>query len=239
MPDKQQTILLIEDNSDLQRINRCALELCGYNILQAYTLLEAEDILEGHTPDLILLDIMMPDGNGINFCRTLRRTSKIPILFLSALDRNADIIAGLASGGDDYLSKPYDLNVLAAKVQAMMRRIALDTSENQYCHNGFKMDFTTRQAYWQKEIIPLKPKEYAILEYLVNHRTQFVPSSKLYCCVWHMEAQSDIRTVKTHIYSLRAKLRKYPSLPFCIVWQRNRGYRYLENGTGHPSSKGS
>ena len=115
------TILLVEDNPHIMKINSTSLMMEGYHILQATTAADCLQTLRSNDVDLIVLDIMLPDGNGIALCSEIKHGYEIPILFLSALGENEDIIAALRAGGDDYLPKPYDINVLIARVEARLR----------------------------------------------------------------------------------------------------------------------
>lgn len=117
-------ILLVEDNQKIMQINSIALKRYGYDILQADTVERALQLLCVHTPDIIVLDIMLPDGNGIDLCRKLKKERDIPILFLTALGANQDMIEGLRAGGNDYLVKPYPLDVLAARIEVQLRSVS-------------------------------------------------------------------------------------------------------------------
>ena len=115
-------ILIVEDDDDIRGANRAALELEGYVVVEADSLSDAQSHLKNSSPDLIILDILLPDGNGLRYCEELRGTSGVRILFLSALNTKADLIAGLRAGGDDYITKPYDMEELLLRVEALLRR---------------------------------------------------------------------------------------------------------------------
>ena len=115
-------ILLVEDNPHIMKINAEALSMYGYEILQATTAGECREAMRWHPVDLVVLDIMLPDGDGVELCRELKERYQVPILFLSALGESRDVVEGLRAGGDDYLAKPYDLEVLAARVEARLRQ---------------------------------------------------------------------------------------------------------------------
>lgn len=118
------TVLLVEDNPHIMKINSETLTMRGYEVLQATTAAQCMELLKWHAADLIVLDIMLPDGNGVDICKDLKKNYHIPILFLSALGENQDIINGLRAGGDDYLAKPYDLEVFVARVETRLRSCA-------------------------------------------------------------------------------------------------------------------
>lgn len=115
-------ILLVEDDSDIMSINRSFLENEGYTVHCADSVQTAAFKLEECVPDLVLLDVMLPDGDGMDFCKILRQKTNAPVIFLTARDENDDVIMGFRSGGDDYITKPYDLNVLKARIEAQLRR---------------------------------------------------------------------------------------------------------------------
>lgn len=119
---KPYKILMIEDDAVIRRLNRAILTDCGYEVLEAANLAAGRECLSKETPDLLILDGVLPDGSGFDFCRELRRSSTIPILFYSGLHTSKDIVAGLSAGGDDYMVKPGDLEVLTARVKALLRR---------------------------------------------------------------------------------------------------------------------
>lgn len=119
---KKATLLIVEDDLNILRANTAALELEGYRVLAAETLESARSAAKACPPDLILLDILLPDGNGLDFCGELRGESGVRILFLSALGEKADVLAGLRAGGDDYIAKPYDMDELILRVEALLRR---------------------------------------------------------------------------------------------------------------------
>lgn len=122
-------ILLVEDDKNIQRINRRILEREGFQVLCAGTLSEARELLQTHTPDVLVLDIMLPDGSGLSFCEKIRPTTSAPVLFLTALDEKSEIIEGLVAGGNDYITKPYDVDEFVARVKAQLRFVEITRRE--------------------------------------------------------------------------------------------------------------
>lgn len=227
---KDKTILIIEDDYDIGRANRAALELEGYQVMEADTLSKGRQIVEESLPDLIILDILLPDGNGLQYCEELRGKSGIRILFLSALNTKSDLLAGLRAGGDDYMAKPYDMDELLLRVEALLRRgrlIGID--EPAIPLYGLEMNFISRRALLNGRDLLLKPKEFALLEILVRSQSRTVPVEELYEKVWNMNAAGDMRTVKEHISRIRSKLGENSTLT--IVSERGKGYR-LVDGNG-------
>lgn len=217
------TILIIEDDYDIRSANCSALELEGYQVMEADTLSKGRQIVEEAKPDLIILDILLPDGNGLQYCEELRGKSGIRILFLSALNTKSDLLAGLRAGGDDYMSKPYDMDELLLRVEALLRRgkfIGIDDPEIQLY--GLEMNYISRHALLNGRNLLLKPKEFALLEVLVRSRGRTVPVEALYESVWDMNPAGDVRTVKEHISRIRGKLGENSRLT--IVSERGKGY---------------
>ena len=232
---KAATILIIEDDYDIGRANRAALELEGYRVMEADTLAKGRRIVEDALPDLIILDILLPDGNGLQYCEELRGKSGIRILFLSALNTKSDILAGLRAGGDDYMAKPYDMDELLLRVEALLRRgrlIGVDEPVIQLY--GLEMNFVSRRALYKGRDLLLKPKEFALLEILVRSRSRTVTVDELYEKVWGMDTAGDARTVKEHISRIRSKLGE--NMTITIVSERGKGYR-LEAGEGMKGEK--
>ena len=158
-------ILLVEDNPHIMKINAEVLSLRGYEVLRAATAAEAREQLRWHAVDLIVLDIMLPDGNGVELCRELKGRYHIPILFLTALGENQDVVEGLRAGGDDYLAKPYDLEVLVARIGARLRGTAEGKRYSSY--GSLKLDTLSLCGYLEGKDMLLTHKEFSVLLLLV------------------------------------------------------------------------
>lgn len=220
---KKAMILIIEDDYDIRSANCAALELEGYMVMEADTLARGRSMAEESAPDLIILDILLPDGNGLCYCEELRGKSGVRILFLSALGTKTDTLAGLRAGGDDYIAKPYDMEELLARVEALLRRGRLIGQEEPMLRlGGLELDSISRRALQNGRDILLKPKEFALLEVLVRSHGKTVAVDELYEKVWGMNSAGDVRTVKEHISRIRSKLGENSGLS--IVSERGRGY---------------
>ena len=227
---KKVTIIIIEDDPIILKANRKALEMQGYCIICAETLTKGHTAIVNTHPDLVILDILLPDGNGLEYCRELRGTSIIPILFLSALGTSNHILAGLRAGGDDYISKPYDMDIFLAKVEAILRRCTMQhagkSEEDKYLYMGnLYLDMISRRAYLKDSDLLLKPREFAVLEVLVRQGGTPIEAKELYERIWALDPTGDIRTIYVHISSLRSKL-GYPvktGAPF-LLSNRKSGY---------------
>lgn len=216
-------ILLIEDDPDIASANKIMLELEGYSVIEARTLKKGKELVESASPDLVVMDIMLPDGNSLEYCRELRGKSGVRILFLSALGTKEDIVKGLRAGGDDYLAKPYIMDELILRIQSLMRRGNMNRTDG----NKGRLTFNSlsNQAFCDGKDLMLKPKEYAVLELLDQNRDYYLSAEEIYSAVWNAEGGDDLSTVHNHIYSLRKKL---SGRGFLIELKRGRGYRLKE-----------
>ena len=214
-----ETILMIEDNHSILSNNREIMELEGARVLSAGNLADGRKLAERERIDLILLDIMLPDGSGLEYCRQLRGESNIPILFLSALNTSEDVVAGLLSGGDGYIVKPYKNSELIAYVEALLRRSRMMAAP---LHFGcIELQFAPRRALVDGIDVILKPMEFSMLEYLVRHAGEYIPAAEIYCKIWG-ESADNLRTVHNHIYNLREKL---DGSGVVVTHKRGLGYK--------------
>lgn len=203
------TILLVEDNPHIMKINAEVLALHGYEVLRAETAAEARKQLSWHPVNLIVLDIMLPDGNGVELCRELKLRYHIPILFLTALGENQDVVEGLRAGGDDYLPKPYDLEVLVARVEARLRA---DADSRRYLSYGnLKLDTVSSVGYVNGRDILLTQKEFIVLLFLTQNAEHKVTQAELMREAWGAESEAENRALWTLISRLRKKLKSEES----------------------------
>lgn len=216
-------ILLIEDDPDIASANRIMFELEGYSVIEARTLKKGKELVENASPDLVVMDIMLPDGNSLDYCRELRGKSGVRILFLSALGTKEDIVEGLRAGGDDYLAKPYIMDELILRIQSLMRRGNMEQEEMN--PKGLTFNSLSNQAFYDGKDLMLKPKEYAVLELLNKNRDYYLSAEEIYSAVWNIDGGDDLSTVHNHIYSLRKKLTR---TGYSIELKRGRGYQLKE-----------
>lgn len=216
-------ILFIEDDPDIASANRIMLELEGYSVIEARTLKKGKELVENASPDLVVMDIMLPDGNSLDYCRELRGKSGVRILFLSALGTKEDIVEGLRAGGDDYLAKPYIMDELILRIQSLMRRGNMEQEEMN--PKGLTFNSLSNQAFYDGKDLMLKPKEYAVLELLNKNRDYYLSAEEIYSAVWNIDGGDDLSTVHNHIYSLRKKL---TGTGYSIELKRGRGYQLKE-----------
>ena len=215
------TILLVEDNPHIMKINYTSLMMEGYHILKAETAAACLQVLRANDVDLIILDIMLPDGSGVDLCTQIKREFEIPILFLSALGENEDIIAALRAGGDDYLTKPYDIGVLIARVEARLRAVH---KEKRFLRFGtLRFDTAARLCDHDGRELPLSQKEFSLLLQLARSNGQAVSKEALYDSVWGAPLPEDNTALYTAVSRLNAKLEKEHT-GIIISYLREKGY---------------
>lgn len=199
-------LLMIEDEADVLEINREYFEGKGYEVVCAATLVKARFLLEEHAPDLILLDVMMPDGSGFDFCSELRQKTNAPIIFLTCRDENESVVRGLLQGGDDYVTKPYDLNILNARVAAQLRRSGIMTA-GKIELAPLVIDFLSGEVTLDGERISLTQKELQLLGCFALFAGRRLSVEEIYRRAWGEVSLGSTGTIKTHVANLRKKLR--------------------------------
>lgn len=212
-------ILLVEDNEQIMQGNERMLKRRGYEVTCALTLADARKAVKTRMPDLFVLDIMLPDGSGLDFMAELRKYSQTPILLLTGLTTPEDIVRGLTAGGDDYLPKPYDFGVLLARVEALLRR-AQQVPE--CIHKGrLRLDVTADVATLDGTDLMLSQKEFSLLLIFVQNEERFIGAEYLYEKVWNQAMAGNSNTLKTTINRLREKIK---GSGYRIAWSRGEGY---------------
>lgn len=222
-------ILVIDDEETTVQIIAMLLERRDFEVIKAY---RAEDGLRKaykHQPDLVLLDIMMPEMDGWEVCKRLREMSDVPIIFLTARGEVKDVVRGLEMGADDYIVKPYDNDELVARVRAHLRRSPRpNTSEEVVFDNGeFRINFLNREVHVRNELCHLTPKEFNLLGVLVRNAGRVVTRNELVTQAWGEEYGDAIDSLKLYIHYLRQKLEKNPQQPDYILTSRGVGYRFV------------
>ena len=215
-------ILLVEDEQTVQMNNKKILQRRGYSIKQAHTLAQAREIIEEAPPRGIILDINLPDGNGIDFLKDLRKSSDIPVLILTAMGTREDIILGFETGSDDYLTKPYDLSVFLMRVEALLRRSATVPETLEY--EVFTLYPLASRALLSGEDMLLSQKEYVILQLFVQNPGKILSADYLYTKAWGYEMHENDQSLKVAISKLRSKM---TDSDFTVTASRGEGY-YLE-----------
>ncbi len=221
------TILIVDDDPDILMILEDNLKLDGYRIFCARDGREALDIFGARRVDLIVLDLMLPDLDGLQICRTVRAESQVPIILLTAKDAVSDKVLGLECGADDYMVKPFDYLELAARIKARLRRAGGFEAEPPTVMEAgvLKLDAAARQARLNGREVPLTKKEFDLLQLLVRHAGRVLDRETIRRTLWpDNRLYKWSRTIDVHIQHLRAKLEPDPDTPRCIVTVQGVGY---------------
>lgn len=227
-------ILVVEDEKALQDTLAYNLNHEGYEVTLAGDGETAIEKARSIHPDLLILDIMLPGKDGFEVCRILRQEMNTPILMLTARDDEIDRVVGLEVGADDYMTKPFSMRELMARVKAMLRRVRLIREEVQSVTSPSELlkfenlviDLKRREANLNNKPLELKPKEYDLLLYFAEHPSRALSRDTLLEQVWGWDFSGDSRTVDVHIRWLREKIEEDPSNPKRLVTVRGAGYRF-------------
>lgn len=222
-------ILLVEDYEELNELIRLFLERDGYLVKSVFSGEEALDFLEKDKAKLVILDVSLPQMDGFAVCAALRENSNIPIIFLSARVDKEDKINGFLQGADDYVDKTVDMDILCAKVTALMRRNYDLKQENTVVHSGaITIDKEAKQVFLDKKEIAVTVKEYELLLLLVENPGKTLNKEYLFNQVWGMDSFSENQTLTVHIKMLRDKIEDNPKEPQRIKTVWGVGYKYEE-----------
>ncbi|MBT9149296.1 MAG: winged helix-turn-helix domain-containing protein [Dehalococcoidia bacterium] len=221
-------ILIVEDEHTLLEALRYNLEKEGYTVVTAVDGIQALDSARSESPDLIILDIMLPQLDGFEVCRILRKDMAVPILILTAKGEEIDKVIGLEWGADDYMVKPFSMRELKARIKAILRRTA---SEPQSAEEGvlkigdLTIDPGGHKVTLGESVVTLNPKEYDLLAFLVKNKGRVFSREHLLERVWGYDYVGDTRTVDVHIRWLREKIESDPSKPRRLITVRGTGYK--------------
>ncbi|MCF0147111.1 MAG: response regulator transcription factor [Clostridium sp.] len=220
-------ILIVEDDKSINDILFYSLKSEGYKPYSSFSLKEARDYININLPNLILLDLNLPDGNGFDLCKEINSKYSIPIIILTAKNDVVDKVLGLELGADDYITKPFHIKEVLSRVKAVLRRI--EKSSSNYNSNfleintNIKINFKNRTVLKNDIMVQLKPKEYELLEFFVQNKNKVFSREQLIDNIWEFSYDGDIRTVDIHIRRLRSKL-DTPNNPSIIETVFSVGY---------------
>ncbi len=201
------TILLIEDDRDLNAGLAYDLEMEHYNVFSAFTLAEGQSILDSGTPDLILLDGNLPDGDGFDFCRKVKSKQEIPVIFLTARDMEQEEMQGFDCGADDYITKPFKMPILHRRIQAALRKTGAREERSLYDDGYLRIDFDQMTAVRDNETLPMTPTEFKILRLLIVNADKVLTKRLLLEKIWDNSGNFvDEHTVAVNINRLRKKI---------------------------------
>jgi len=233
-----ETILVVEDETALRETLAYNLQKEGYTVEAVGDGRSALESARRLKPDLLVLDIMLPELDGFDVCRILRKEMNTPILMLTARDDEIDRVVGLEVGADDYLTKPFSMRELVARVKAQLRRARLlhdevekargleSTVQDVLTFGDLALDRTRREVILKGQPLPLKPQEYELLAFFAEHKRQMLSREFILERVWGWDFIGDSRTVDVHVRWLRQKIEADPAKPIRIVTVRGGGYRF-------------
>lgn len=223
----KETILLVEDDPNILRTNRRILEREGYVALCAGTLESARALLSKHTPDALVLDIRLPDGSGLAFCEEIRPSTSAPVLFLTALDEKSEIIEGLVAGGNDYITKPYDVKEFVARVNAQLRLAQMnrwDTEQVKTLTRGpLTLDVVAIRAFLNGEDMMLSTREFSVLLFLMKNEGRTMSAEVIYEEAWKQSLAGNASALWKCISRLKNKLAACED-EIVLMNFRSRGY---------------
>lgn len=228
----EKKILVVDDEKPIVEILKINLQKDGYIVFEAYDGEDAVSKARTINPDLILLDVMLPKLDGFSVCRKIRETSSVPIIMLTAREEEVDKVLGLELGADDYMTKPFSLRELMARIKANLRRTELplpdsDSPTEENLEIGcFTLDFNRYELYKNGQLINLTIREFDLIKYLASQPNKIFSRQKLLESVWDYEYYGDVRTVDVTVRRLREKIEDDPSDPKYIMTKRGVGYYF-------------
>ncbi len=224
-------VLVVDDEPRMIRFIRMNLELERYRVIEASNGLEALEQVRDQLPDLVLLDVMMPELDGFETLQLLREISTVPVIILTAKRDEDDIVRGLELGADDYITKPFSPRELTSRVNAVLRRAALPApvpKTDLVIDDRLTIDFVQRQVIVDGERIDLSPTEHRLLYHLVNNAGWIMPYETLLAKVWGYEYRDETHYLRIYVGYLRKKIEKDPANPQYILTERSVGYRFVD-----------
>jgi DNA-binding response OmpR family regulator len=227
----RQRILVVDDEPRMIHFIRLNLEHDGFEVMDADSGVTALDQLRDQLPDLILLDVMMPELNGFETLKLIREISTVPVIMLTAKSEEEDRVKGLELGADDYITKPFSPRELVSRVRAVLRRTQMPSTpmhELIEVDDRLKIDFDRREIWVEDKLVKLRPTEFRLLYHLVQNAGWVVPHEQLLAKVWGYEYRDETHYLRLYINYLRQKLERDPSNPVYIQTERGVGYRFID-----------
>jgi two-component system, OmpR family, KDP operon response regulator KdpE len=222
-------VLIVDDEARMRRFIRMNMELEGYQVIEAANGMEALEEVRQHTPDLVIMDVMMPEMDGFETLAMLREVSTVPVILLTVKGDEEDIIQGLKLGADDYITKPFSPRELSSRVTAVLRRAAWPAPTPRTIlkiDDRLSIDFNRHQVIVEGERIDLRPTEYRLLNHLIQNAGWVVPHETLLAKVWGYEYRDETHYLRLYINYLRKKIEEDLSNPKYILTERGVGYRF-------------
>jgi len=230
-PSAPRLVLVVDDEARMRRFIRMNMELEGYQIIEADNGVEALEQIRQHTPDLVIMDVMMPEMDGFETLKLLREISTVPVILLTVKSEEEDIIQGLGLGADDYITKPFSPRELISRVAAVLRRAEWPAPPPRTVlkiDDRLSVDFNRHQVIVNGERIDLRPTEYRLLNHLIQNAGWVVPHETLLAKVWGYEYRDETHYLRLYINYLRKKIEEDPADPKYILTERGVGYRFID-----------
>jgi two-component system KDP operon response regulator KdpE len=224
-------IMVVDDEERMVRFIRLNLEHDGFQVTDAFNGTQAIQKLRSSLPDLIILDIMMPDIDGFEVLKMIREISSVPVIMLTAMGEEEDRVRGLELGADDYVTKPFSPRELVSRVKAVLRRTETAGGSTHgviQVDDRLKLDFDRREVWVEGKLVQLRPTEYRLLYHLVQNAGWVTPHDQLLAKVWGYEYRDEPHYVRLYINYLRKKIEKDPAKPQYILTERGVGYRFAD-----------
>lgn len=218
-------ILIVEDEESYQDALNIGLSVEGFVVVGAMNIAEARELLVSAKPDLVLLDVMLPDGSGIDYCRELHDTTRIPVIMVTARSSEVDVVLGLEIGAADYVTKPYRLRELVARIRAVLRRPVATNEDEVVTFGEIRIDFIRRTVTRRGKEVELSRKEFDLVALLSTRLGQVVTREVCLDTLWWGLELSDTRTLDTHVKRLRQKIEDDPANPRHLLTIRGVGFR--------------
>ena len=228
---KNRLILVVDDEERMARFIRLNLEHDGFQVVEAYKGLQAIQVLRDRMPDLVLLDVMLPDLDGFEVLKLIREFNSVPVIMLTAKSEEDDRVRGLEFGADDYVTKPFSPRELVSRVRAVLRRTEASTATAKdliEVDDRLKIDFGRREVWIEGELVKLRPTEYRLLYHLVQNTGWVMTYDQILAKVWGYEYRDEPHYVRLYVNYLRQKLEEDPSNPKYILTERGVGYRFVD-----------
>jgi two-component system response regulator RegX3 len=219
------TIMIVEDEESYQDALNVGLSVEGFVVVGATNIAEARALLLSSKPDLVLLDVMLPDGSGIDYCRELHDTTHIPVIMVTARTSEVDVVLGLEIGAADYVTKPYRLRELVARIRAVLRRPITAEDDEVITFGDLRIDFSRRTVTRKNQEVELSRKEFDLLALFATRLGQVVTREVCLDTLWWGLELSDTRTLDTHVKRLRQKIEDDPANPRHLITIRGVGFR--------------
>lgn len=228
---RNKKILVVDDEERMARFIRLNLEHDGFQVIECYKGMQAVSLLREKMPDVVVLDVMLPDIDGFEVLQLIREVSSVPVIMLTAKGEEEDRVKGLELGADDYVTKPFSPRELVSRVRAVLRRVDQSSSTGEgiiEVDDHLKIDFGRREIRLDGELVKLRPTEYRLLYHLVKNAGWVLTYDQILAKVWGYEYRDEPHYVRLYVNYLRQKLEQDPANPIYILTERGVGYRFVD-----------